>query len=123
MPSDSRVAGGGECTADVNVDVGHFCAVLPVYGTVAGLASETVAPDTACLICQRYWGGYFGACLRFTCVTTCRVCSPLWRIRPGISARPTGLYSRLPMNWSPASPPDIATVATGEFALAETLTR
>jgi hypothetical protein len=38
-----------------------------------------------------------------------------WRIGPSISAQPTGTFtSGLPMNWSPAPSPDIATVATGQ---------
>ena len=58
-------------------------------------------------------GIHFGACVRFALATTCRV------VRPPDGAdqvvtQPTGTFtSGLSADWSPAPPPDIATVATG----------
>jgi hypothetical protein len=59
----------------------------------------------------------FGASLRFSFVTTCRFA------RPPVGAdqvftQPTRTFtSGLPTDWSPAPPPDITTVATGQVPL------
>jgi hypothetical protein len=61
------------------------------------------------------WRVHFGALLRFTCATTCRVVCPPGGSDRASLARPTGTFtSGLPVNWSPVSSPDIATVATGQ---------
>jgi len=55
----------------------------------------------------------FVASLPFTCATTCRLVRPLSDLTE--HAQPTGAFtSGLPTDWSPAPPPDMATVATGQ---------
>jgi hypothetical protein len=61
------------------------------------------------------WGGLFRSLVTVHLRYDLSSCLPPWRIRPSISARPTGAFtSGLSMNWSPVSSPDIATVATGQ---------
>ena len=59
-------------------------------------------------------GSIFEALLRFAFVTTCRfACPPVRADR--VFTQPTRTFtSGLPADWSPAPPPDITTVATGQ---------
>ena len=61
------------------------------------------------------WGAHFGASLPFACATTCRfVHPPVGSDR--IRIPPTRIFTAgLSTVWSPAPPPAIATVATGQF--------
>ena len=59
----------------------------------------------------------FGASLRFSIVTTCRLaCPPVGADQ--VFTQPTRTFtSGLPADWSPALPPDITTGATGQVPL------